>query len=106
MVMVEAGESEHSGLLKTRNLLIFRDAQNAEIGEIAFNWNVSGTRSFDQSSQFLVRTCSEDSTHFAGKSLIRLGETNSELPTVHPLNDWKGSTQIPSFRRTGTCLHT
>jgi hypothetical protein len=28
------------------NLLIFRDAQNAENGKIAPNWNVSGTRDF------------------------------------------------------------
>jgi hypothetical protein len=32
--------------LKAWNLLIFRDAQNAENGEIAPNWNVSGTRDF------------------------------------------------------------
>jgi hypothetical protein len=42
--LVEAGGSEYSGVLKTRNLLIFRDAQNVENGEIAPNWNVSGTR--------------------------------------------------------------
>jgi hypothetical protein len=34
-------------LLKTRNLLIFRDAKNAENCQIAPNWNVSGTRDFD-----------------------------------------------------------
>jgi hypothetical protein len=39
-------ESEYSALLKTRNLLIFRDAQNVKNGEIAPNWNVSGTRDF------------------------------------------------------------
>jgi hypothetical protein len=44
--MVEAGESEYTGALKTRKLLIFRDAQNAENGKIALNWNVSGTRDF------------------------------------------------------------
>jgi hypothetical protein len=42
--MVEAGESEYSWVLKTRKLLIFRDAKNAENGKIAANWNVSGTR--------------------------------------------------------------
>jgi hypothetical protein len=42
--MVEAGESEYSGVLKTGNLLNFRDAQNERIGEIAPNWNVLGTR--------------------------------------------------------------
>jgi hypothetical protein len=35
--MVEAGESEYLGSLKTRKLLIFLDAQNAENGEIAPN---------------------------------------------------------------------
>jgi hypothetical protein len=49
---MEAGESEYSGLLKTRNLLIFRDAKNAEHGKIAPNWNVSGTRDFHFSYQF------------------------------------------------------
>jgi hypothetical protein len=53
--MVEAGESEYSGLLKTLNLLIFRDAKNAEHGRIAANWNVSGTRDF----QPAVRICEE-----------------------------------------------
>jgi hypothetical protein len=41
IILVEAGESEYSAVLKTRNLLIFRDGQNAENGEIAPNWNVS-----------------------------------------------------------------
>jgi hypothetical protein len=40
------GESEYLWLLKTRNLLIFRHAKNAENGKIALNWNVSGTRLF------------------------------------------------------------
>jgi hypothetical protein len=31
-------------VLKTRNLLVFRDAKNAEHGKIATNWNVTGTR--------------------------------------------------------------
>jgi hypothetical protein len=38
--------------LKTRNLLIFRDAKNAENGKIAVNWNVSGTRDFQPAVQF------------------------------------------------------
>jgi hypothetical protein len=38
--MAEAGRgAEYSAVLKTRNLLIFRDAQNAESGKIAPNWN-------------------------------------------------------------------
>jgi len=37
-----------SGVL---NLLIFRDAQNAENGKIAPNWNVSGTRDFSFAKQ-------------------------------------------------------
>lgn len=44
--MVEAGESEYSAVFKTRNLLIFRVAQNAENCKITPNWNVSGTRNF------------------------------------------------------------
>jgi hypothetical protein len=40
-------ESEYSGVFKTRKLLTFRHAKNAEEhGEIAPNWNVSGTRDF------------------------------------------------------------
>src|SRR5262249_16602579 len=38
------GKSEYSHVLKTRNLLIFQDAQNALDSENAPNWNVSGTR--------------------------------------------------------------
>jgi hypothetical protein len=47
------GELEQSGVLKTRKLLIFPHAKNAEHGEIAPNWNVSGTRdsSFAQRSK-------------------------------------------------------
>ena len=37
---------------KTCNLLIFRDAQNAENAKIAPNWNVSGTRTFQPARQF------------------------------------------------------
>jgi hypothetical protein len=33
--IMEAGESEYSAVLKTGNLLIFQDAQNAENGKIA-----------------------------------------------------------------------
>ena len=50
--MVEAGESEYSGALKTRNLLILGDAKNARIAEIAPNWNVSGTRVFAYQAKF------------------------------------------------------
>jgi hypothetical protein len=46
------GESEYSAVLKTRKLLTFRDAGNAEDGKIAANWNVSGTRDFQFSWQF------------------------------------------------------
>ena len=42
------GGVEYSGLLKKRNLLIFRNAQNARNGRFASNWNVSGTRFFGQ----------------------------------------------------------
>jgi len=43
---MEAGESEYLAVLKTRNLLIFREAQNAENDKLAPNRNVSGTRDF------------------------------------------------------------
>jgi hypothetical protein len=46
------GESEYSGLLKIRKLLIFRAAKNAENGKIAPSWNVSGTR---DSNLFILR---------------------------------------------------
>jgi hypothetical protein len=52
-MLVEAGESEYSGVLKTRKLLIFRDAKNAEHGKIAPNWNVSGTQ-LASSSRFVL----------------------------------------------------
>src|SRR5882724_5292788 len=37
------GGAEYLAVWKTRKLLIFRDAQNAENGQIPPNWNVSGT---------------------------------------------------------------
>ena len=52
--MVEEGESEYLGVLKTRKLLFFRDGQNAENGKIAVNWNVSGTRGIRLSERFSV----------------------------------------------------
>jgi len=51
--MVEAGESEYSGVLKTRKLLIFRNAKNAENCQIASSWNVSGTWDFQPANEFL-----------------------------------------------------
>jgi hypothetical protein len=44
--MVEAGGVGIFRVLKTRKLLIFRHAKNAEPGKIAANWTVSGTRFF------------------------------------------------------------
>src|SRR6476660_5670219 len=46
LIQWRRGESESSGLLKIRNLLKNRNAQNALASEIAPNWNVSGTRVF------------------------------------------------------------
>jgi len=46
------GESEYSWLLKTRKLLNFRHAKNAENCQIALNWNVSGTRDFHSLASF------------------------------------------------------
>jgi hypothetical protein len=54
-VEAAGGESEYSGVLKTRKLLIFRSAQNAENGKIAPNWNVSGTRDFSFSQPLILR---------------------------------------------------
>jgi hypothetical protein len=42
--ILEAGESENSGLLKTHNLLKNRDARNAKNAAIAADWSVSGTQ--------------------------------------------------------------
>jgi hypothetical protein len=39
-------------VLKTRTLLILRDAKNAENGKIPPNWNVFGTRTFQPARQF------------------------------------------------------
>src|SRR6266403_5943440 len=69
--MVEAGESEYSAVLKTRNLLIFRDAQNAENGKIAPNWNVSGTRDFQPACHI----------SFSGNYVIPLSDLAYCLPT-------------------------
>jgi hypothetical protein len=44
--MVVAGGVGIFRVLKTRNLLILRDAKNAQNSKIAPNWNVSGTRKF------------------------------------------------------------
>jgi hypothetical protein len=62
------GESEYSGVLKTRKLLILRDAENVANGEIAPNWNVSGTRVFS-----IAKRNSDYRVTFI-----------SELPTMHP----------------------
>jgi hypothetical protein len=58
------GESEYSGLLKTLNLLIFRDAKTAEHGRIAANWNVSGTRDFQPAVQICEEFTSPLSTSY------------------------------------------
>jgi len=69
--MVEAGESEYRAVLKTRNLLIFRDAQNVENGKIAPNWNVSGTRDFQPACHI----------SFSGNYVILLSDLAYCLPT-------------------------
>jgi hypothetical protein len=57
--------------LKTRNLLIFRDAQNVENGKIAPNWNVSGTRDFQPACHI----------SFSGNYVILLSDLAHCLPT-------------------------
>jgi hypothetical protein len=44
--------AEYSVVLKIRKLLIFRDAKNVKNDEIAANWNVSATRTFQPARQF------------------------------------------------------
>jgi hypothetical protein len=58
---MEAGGSEYSAVLKTRNLLIFRDAQNVENDKIAPNWNVSGTRDFSFPDELRVTLVADHS---------------------------------------------
>jgi hypothetical protein len=62
LVWWRRGESEYSPVLKTRNLLIFPYAKNAEHDKIAPNWNVTGTRDFQPAGQF----CEEDLTCLHG----------------------------------------
>lgn len=54
--MIEAEDSEHPGLLKTRNLLILRSAKNAQYDKIAANWNgavfASCSQSLETSAKF------------------------------------------------------
>jgi hypothetical protein len=50
------GDRNIQAYLKTRKLLIFRDAQNAENGKIAPNWNASGTRVFVVTPEFSIRS--------------------------------------------------
>jgi hypothetical protein len=42
------------------NLLIFRDAKNAEHGKIAPAWNVSGTRDFHSPASFVEFLLNEE----------------------------------------------
>jgi len=50
--MVPAGGIGIFMPIENMQLLIFRNAKNAEHGKIAPNWNVSGTRDFQFSCQF------------------------------------------------------
>jgi hypothetical protein len=76
--MVEAGESEYSVVLKTRKLLILRDAKNAENGKIAANWNVSGTLTFQPARRF--REEDSFSGHYYVSLLSDLGRFAPALP--------------------------
>jgi hypothetical protein len=64
-------------LLKTNKLLIFRLAKNAPYHEIAPNWNVSGTRTFQPASEFR----GEDSDSSSGNCAI--------LPEVGQIGQYK-----------------
>jgi hypothetical protein len=75
LVWWRRGESEYSGVLKTRRSLIFRHAKNAEHGKIAANWNVSGTRTFQPTrlERFL-------SGHYCVSLSTDLGRLHSNFP--------------------------
>jgi hypothetical protein len=75
---LEAGESEYSGVLKTRNLSIFRDAESAENCKIAPNWNVFGTRAFQAARQFREEDLPSLAT--ASSFQVTLSPLASELP--------------------------
>jgi hypothetical protein len=75
--MVEAGGAEYSGPLKTRKLLIFRPAKNARYHEIAPNWNVSGTRTFQPASEFREEDSSSPATAPSFRKLARSVNTSA-----------------------------
>jgi len=69
--------------LKTRNLLILPVAQNAENGEIALNWNVSGTRDFS----FAKRNLGYSVAFFPG--IGDYTSRTSTLPTTPFLDNFR-----------------
>jgi hypothetical protein len=85
------GESEYSVVLKTRKLLIFREAKNAENGEITANWNVSGTRAFHPLANFVRMRWSAGSGAFGPIPTLsqrrspRTGEDWNYQPLQHLL---------------------
>jgi hypothetical protein len=108
---MEAGGSEYSGLLKTRNLLIFRDAKNAENVKIAPNWNVSGTRDFQPTGQFCEGNLACYSVRPFGTLFVDLRERITDGLTALPSEDAYGSPECLilscvwlSWLWIGTCL--
>lgn len=77
VAMVEAEESEHPGLLKTRNLLILRSANNAQYDKIAANWKVSGTRGFRE-----LQPVSGDFSEVSPGTACREGAASRALPML------------------------
>ena len=76
---------EYSGVLKTRKLLISRDAKNVEHGKIAPNWNVSGTRTFSLLHEQRSQLIADSRFDLAPKSnrKQRKREFNSDYRRVH-----------------------
>src|SRR5260370_22759630 len=93
------GELEYSGVLKTRRLLIFLDAKNAGHGEIAPNWNVSGTRRKSNFKKKSLRRCERNSRRRLKVELsdVPLGLfTRASGRACHPERKW---TEAPSRRQ-------
>jgi hypothetical protein len=67
--------------LKTNKLLIFRPAKNAQYHEIAPDWNVSGTRTFQPASEFREEDSSSPATAPSFRKLARSVNTSAFVET-------------------------
>jgi hypothetical protein len=66
--------------LKTRNLLIFPGAQNAQNDKIGANWNVSGTWTFQRARQFQVANHPEVGRITQSKGVYRFWSAHTTPP--------------------------